>query len=351
MHYFMRQAYSPLMVSAIVVTGSSGPTPSPTASSLTCQPHVEYSLQAHASHRQSANPAACCAECGTTNGCAAYTFDGQSLCWHIMMTNVSSHRTNASKVNSPHKPPPISGVCTGNACTTAACSKCMPFGPDSPLSNRRLVVHVANDRLGGATHTHSGASAAFSASNIKLELISFADSRRVELPFTPLTLTVKANSGAVIFSQPLTDVLNRATATCPTVSDCFALASFHDRSQEEDGLNPTINTGGGLALLANFPQLSLKPANVTARVTTAAAEGVLPAGAKHGVVLSSDVATLFVMMHSGLRGRWSENGVLLLPGAPKTLGFVSWEAVSDTKAFAASLHVDVTNPRSVVSIR
>ena len=70
-----------------------------------------------------------------------------------------------------------------------------------------------------------------------------------------------------------------------------------------------------------------------------------------GVVLSSDVVALFVMVHSTLRGRWTGNGVLLLPGEPTTVGFMPWEAVPDAKPFGASLHVDVANAGSAVRVQ
>ena len=366
MHYFMRQSYSPLMVSAIATessgssgakcghclghckageepaggckypceTGSAGqccvpcnaPPAPPSPPTPTCQPHFDMNGDPQNTIQKTPanSPAACCVECGTTKGCAAFTFDGSSTCW---MTNVTTYHKADSR-----QPPITSGVCTGGACTKAACGKCTPFGPATLPSTRRLVVHVANDRI---------SSGAFDASRIKLELISFADGQKRELPFTPVEPTVPANAGAVVYSQPVADVLKQAPA-CSAAADCFALATIRDRPHDD----LTSNTGG-LALLANFPSLNLKPAKVTARITTTG----LPAGSTHGVVLSSDVVALFVMVHSTLRGRWTDNGVLLLPGEPTTLGFMPWEAAPDAKAFGASLHVDVANAGSAVSVQ
>ena len=88
-----------------------------------------------------------------------------------------------------------------------SCGKCAPFGPATKPSTRRLVVHVANDRIG---------SGGFDASRIKLELISFADGHKHELSFTPVESIVKANSGAVVYSQPVADVLKQTTACSAT---------------------------------------------------------------------------------------------------------------------------------------
>ena len=94
--------------------------------------------------------------------------------------------------------------------------------------------------------------------------------------------------------------------------------------------------------------LTQPPPIATATVTATG----LPAGSTHGVVLSSDAVALFVMVHSTLRGRWSDNGVLVLPGEPTTLGFMPWGAApGGAKAFGASLHVDVANAGSVVSVQ
>ena len=109
------------------------------------------------------------------------------------MTNVTSYHKADSR-----QPPITSGVCTGGACTKTTCGKCAPFGPATKPSTRRLVVHVANDRVG---------SGGFDASRIKLELISFANGHIVELPLPPTTPAIKPNTGAVIYSEPLADVL------------------------------------------------------------------------------------------------------------------------------------------------
>ena len=158
------------------------------------------------------------------------------------MTNVTSYH------QPDHRAPPItSGRCTGAACTKDTCSRCTPFGPATKPSTQHLVVHVTNDRL----ISSDGAGAFDSFSRIKLELISFANGHVVELPLPPTAPAIKPNTGAVIYSKPLADVLKQAPAVCSAASDCFAVASIRDRPVDD----LTSNTAG-LALLANFPELS-----------------------------------------------------------------------------------------------
>ena len=150
---------------------------------------------------------------------------------------------------------------------------------------------------------------------------------------------MQSGTGRVVLNLPVAQVLR--AAKCASTADCFALATVPGSSGTQ------INREGGLALLANFPDLRLPNANI--KYQTALTENNT-----HVVVLTSDHVALFAVVRSSFRGKFDRNGVLLLPGEPQTFRFIPWGAdlsstaaesdfIIPTPAFQASLTLDAVN--------
>ena len=314
----MAQCYSPLMVSAVVVTlpGNYTPPSPPSPPSPTCQRHFDMNKEGTTiAIVPSSSPKDCCTTCGkrraTASGaCEAYSWlDGQC------------YLSNSSSYNKTDPRDLVSGLCIDGACTTAACSTCE--GPSTgPTKIRSLVVHVANDH-----HTTNGSSAAVDSSALKLVLVRFSDGKSMELPLAS-SQPVQSGSGTVVYSSSVADVLQSSQGLCDSIGDCLALATFRDSPS-----GVIANREGGLALLANFKELHLRSSNVT--LTTSGLT----------VTLTTDAVTLYATVSSSARGRFDRNGVLLRPGVETKLTFVPWEVSG--ASFALSLRVEAVNLGSV----
>jgi hypothetical protein len=318
----MVQCYSPLLVSAVVMTlaGPSNhtPAPSPPPPSPTCQRHFDMNKEGTTIAKiRLASPGHCCEACGSRSGgaCEAYSF-----------LNGLCYLSNSSTYHSADNRDLVSGLCTHGACTTAVCTKCGSSAAQKKKV-RSLVVHIANDH-----YSANGSSAAVDSSALKLELIRFSDGKSMELPLAS-SQPVQSGSGAAVYSTAVEDVLKSSQGLCASVADCFALATF---ATPPPGGGAITNGEGGLALLANFKDLHLQSANVT--LTTSGLT----------VTLKADAVTLYATVSSSVRGRFDRNAILLRPGVASKLTFLPREEVGGGGAsFASTLHLEAVNLGSV----
>ena len=320
--YAMAQTYTPLLLSAVATPLA--PPPPPAAPAVvhnvsTCRtgvalapavaPAPTWPPVAGKMSRHCASAAECCGFCGAVPGCVEWTF---SIEHEKCYMSTVSHSANVSKALKNM----TAGSCAGGACTHAACAACT--GPDGDAQAQNfLVVHAANDRR-----------AAADTADMQLRIIHFADGRshEVAIPHN----SVGANSGAVVLRQPVAELLQ--AVGCASVRSCFVLVSPRRPSNDTND--------EGLALLANFKDLLLPAANIT--VSVAPADESAQPGTRR-VTLTSDAVALFAMIHTKDHGRWDRNGVLLLPGQPRTLTFTRDAGAAASGDFGSTLHVDAAN--------
>lgn len=321
-HYAMRECYSPVLVSAVVMSLPGRAATPPPPASPTCQTHFDMNAFGTTITQQSAaTPADCCAACGMQTQCKAYTW-----------LNQRCYLSNSSGYHHADPRPLVSGLCTNGSCTKETCSACVP----GPTTARALVVHIANDH-----YAANGRNIPIAASSLRLELVRFEDGQSVELSLAA-NQSVESGSGEVVFSTPVDELLKGTHGFCTSVANCFALATFHKPDAQANSHTTSadvFNLEGGLALLANFKDLRLPTANITVAVA-------------HGnrVILTADAVALYVTVSSSVRGRFDKNGVLLRPGVDATFVFLPWGEEPSKAAFAASLSVQGVNIGKVVPL-
>jgi hypothetical protein len=321
-HYAMREAYSPVLASAVVMylPGSAAPPPPPPPPpSSTCQTHFDMNADGTTiTTFAAATPADCCAACGTQTQCKAYSW-----------LNGKCFLSNSSGYHHADPRPLVSGLCTNSSCTRVVCSACKADpGGSAAATTRSLVVHIANDH-----YAFDGSSSPVDASSLHLELIRFRDGQSVDLALTA-NQSVQSGTGGVVFTAPVDDLLNATGGFCTSSADCFALATFRDADAQADD-RPILNMEGGLALLANFKDLSLPTANINVTIED------------YRVTLTADAVALYVTVSSSVRGRFKRNAVLMRPGVALTFDFLPWNDEPSNATFAASLSVQGVNVGNV----
>ena len=180
-----------------------------------------------------------------------------------------------------------------------------------------LVVHAANDRLSEA-HT----------SQFVLRVIRLSDGATKQLSIP--AAEISAQSGMVIFNASVASVLKQGS--CASPGDCCAFVS---PSKDTDAAPPQINADGSMVIFAHFPELNLTAANVTTKVAAESGNIV-------NVTLEADAVALYVTLSSSVLGRFSSNGLLLLPHHPQQLQFTAWEEF-DIASFHTTVDVQGVN--------
>ena len=209
-----------------------------------------------------------------------------------------------------------------------------------------LVVHAANDRLsdpclsGACTGilfkvlpAEEHVSASFQSepahtSQFVLRVIRLSDGATEQLSIP--AAEISAQSGMVIFNASVASVLKQGS--CASPGDCCAFVS---PSKDTDAAPPQINADGSMVIFAHFPELNLTAANVTTKVAAESGNIV-------NVTLEADAVALYVTLSSSVLGRFSSNGLLLLPHHPQQLQFTAWEEF-DIASFHTTVDVQGVN--------
>lgn len=127
--------------------------------------------------------------------------------------------------------------------------------------------------------------------------------------------TVQAFGSVEIFAQPLSSMVAASNVT--SAAEIAITLSWRFDEGGDQGKEVT-----NVFYPTSFSEVTLQEASITASVAgswTGGEEGVA------AVTVTSTAAAPFAFLHTSISGRFSSNGVLLLPNTPVTFAFFGWE--------------------------